>query len=341
MSRYVFILAVLIGVWMTFEQSQPASASLQSNCNLPQNPFDFEGNQSEFAPLQRGTDLYTNPGAVIFHDGVFHMFRNNFTNWPGLIRVFHLTSTNGMTWSREDETQVFASSEVPFASPGANVSSGYVADDGTWVLYFHTVNFAGNSVIGRMAADSPLGPWTVDEEPMLRPGSGSAWDRRNVVWPSVIRTDEGFVMFYGGESSSRQSSIGRATSPDGINWTKHNDPKTDGAFEQSDPIVLPEESWERGVRNRPEVQHTLDGWVMVFQGGSQLNDRGMAISQDGINWTPHLANPVLQSSDFPITGTTWDTALAFNGEDYFYFMEIGSLAFTDIYVANHRGLLCR
>ncbi len=341
MSRYVFILTILIGVWMSFDQSPPASALQQSNCNLPQTPFAFEGNQSELPPLKRGNDLYTNPGAVIFHDGLFHMFRNNFTNWPGLIRVFHLTSTDGITWSTKDETPVFASSEVSFANPGADVSSGYVADDGTWVLYFHTVNFTGGSVIGRMTADSPLGPWVVDEEPVLRPGSGSAWDRRNVVWPSVVQTDEGFVMFYGGERSSRQSNIGRATSTDGINWIKHNDPNTDGAFEESDPIALPEESWEGGIRNRPEVQLTPDGWVMVFQGGSKLNNRGLAVSQDGIVWTPHSNNPVLQGEDFPITGTTWDTALAFNGEDYFYFMEIGSLAFTDIFVASHRGLLCR
>lgn len=340
MSKILFIFVMLIGVWMSFDQSNPASALQQNSCILPEKPFSFVGNPPEPPTVQRAAERYTNPGAVLFHDGEFHMFRNNFTNWPGLIRVGYLTSSDGINWPTEEETVVFTSNEVPFADPGADVSSGYVTDDGTWVLYFHTVNFGSSSVIGRMTAESPLGPWSVDAEPVLTPGSGQAWDRRNVVWPSVVQTDEGLVMFYGGESNSRQSNIGRATSTNGINWTKHNDPNTDGAFAESDPVVLPEADWDRGIRNRPEVQLTPDGWVMVFQGGSGLNNRGLAISRDGIEWTPHNANPILQGNDFPIPGTTWDTALTFNGQDYFYFMEIGNLTATNIFTASHRGLLC-
>ena len=58
--------------------------------------------------------------------------------------------------------------------------------------------------------------------------------------------------------------------------------------------------------------------------GNDLNTRGLAFSEDGITWIHHTENPIIDESHFPISGTTWDTALVHRDGMYLYFMEIGS-----------------
>jgi hypothetical protein len=140
-------------------------------------------------PTEGIFNKYINPGAVIFHDGGFHMFFNSFSDWPGVVQVGYLTSEDGLTWTPAQDDPIFISTDVAFAHPGADISSVIVEEDVTWVAYFHTVNRGASeaSVIGRATAESPLGPWIVDEEPVLLPGGDGEWDGRGLVWPSVVK----------------------------------------------------------------------------------------------------------------------------------------------------------
>jgi hypothetical protein len=280
---------------------------------------------------------YINPGAVLFHEGQFHMFRNGFRTWPGLISIGYATSDDGRSWHSAQSEPVFTSREIPYAEQGADVSGVYVTDDGTWVLYFHTLG--SSSVIGRATAPEPTGPWTADPEPVLQPGSDGAWDSQGIIWPSVVKTEEGLVMYFAG-TYAFTTQIGRATSEDGLTWTKYDNPETtEPPFHESDPVLLPGDEWDGGDVNRPEARLTPEGWVMLFV-GNDLNQRGLAFSDDGITWTAHPNNPVITGDQFPLpNSTTWDTALLYNGDTYFYYMEIGSLASTDIFVALHEGAL--
>ena len=74
------------------------------------------------------------------------------------------------------------------------MSSAIVLDNGTWVLYLHTVT---EGEIGRSTSASPLGPWAVDVEPILVPGPEGAWDQRRLGWPSVIKDGSEYHMYYG------------------------------------------------------------------------------------------------------------------------------------------------
>lgn len=276
---------------------------------------------------------YINPGAVLFADGQFHMFFNSFTNWPGEVSVGYLTSADGVTWTAVQDEPVFSSADVPFARPGADVSSVLRLDDGTWVMYFHTVNTASlPSVIGRATAVSPLGPWVVDPDPVLLPGSQREWDQRGPTWPSVVKTADGFLMFYG-IAQRGQSHIGLAVSTDGRHWTKYNDPTTTEApFAESDPVLTPDADWEEKSNDRPRVQLVPGGLIMIYQAGS-LVKRGLAFSQNGIHWTKYEANPILTDADFPKSGSMWDTSLLYHGGTFYYYTELGSMAGTDVYLA--------
>jgi predicted GH43/DUF377 family glycosyl hydrolase len=291
-------------------------------------------------------DRFTDPGAVLYHDGMFHMFRNGFRGWPASVQIGYLTSQDGITWTEAQEDPVLFTDDVPYAGTAALASSVLVEEDGTWVLYFYTWAGAAadtTSSIGRATADDPLGPWTVDAEPVLSPGSEGAWDSRQVMQPKVLQTDDGYVMYYsavGTDLTGVTGQIGMATSPDGVTWTKYDDPDTtDTLYAESDPITLVDEG---RLVSRPNVMQTPDGWVMLFRSADASTRRDhqvrAAASDDGITWTAS-ATPLFTLTSLPGLQGFWYTAAEYVDGTYYLYIEIGRRGFTDIIATTYEGNL--
>ena len=275
-------------------------------------------------PSSEIQNQYINPGAVLFYDGKFHMFFNSFTNWPGIIQVGYATSDDGYHWQMAQDAPVFVTDQIPFGGGKADVSSAIVTDDGTWAIYFHTV---GGGEIGRATAASPLGPWVVDPNPVLKP-TADGWDQRGLNWPSIVRDGDEYRMYYGVQTRGGNA-IGLATSTDGIQWTKYDE-----------PVLVAEADWESVKVDRPRVTKSPDGWIMIYQAGLRIEERGIAVSDDGIHWEKYPANPIFNKDVFPIPNAkTWDTNLLYLNGVYYYFMELGSLSGTDLYLTTHEGTL--
>ncbi len=287
-------------------------------------------------PSEQIKNLYINPGAVLFHQGKFHMFFNSFTSWPGVVKIGYMTSTDGYHWQLEQETPILVTDQIPFGQGKADISSMQVTDDGTWLMYFHTTS---DGQIGMATAASPLGPWQVLPEPILTAGPQGSWDQYGLFWPSVVRTEDGYRMYYGGKFASGMA-IGLAKSEDGLHWEKYDDPATtEKAYAESDPILKADMDWEFSKVDRPRVQYSPDGWVIIFQAGP-IEQRGLALSNDGIHWKKYPENPIFTSEKFPIPGAkTWDTNLVYHDGVYYYFMELGTLDGTNIYLTAHQGQL--
>jgi hypothetical protein len=239
----------------------------------------------------------------------------------------HLVSEDGATWTKAESSPAFTSDDIPWLDNGADVSAGYVAADGTWVLIFETVEVSDPWVLGRATAPGPDGPWTVDPGPILTPGASGSFDAGGLQWPSVVRTDDGYRMYFTViDRLGGQGSIGMATSPDGLTWSKH-----DG------PVLTPELDWERGQVDRPRVAVTPQGLAMVYAGG-RLTDRGLAWSEDGTTWQRDGELPVITRETFPISGNAWDAALIYRDGALHYYLEIGAAsgsdASTDVYLAS-------
>jgi len=290
-------------------------------------------------PSPKIRNLYINPGAVFFHNGKFQMFFNSFTAWPGIIKIGYATSEDGYHWKMAQDEPVLVTDQVPFGKGKADVSSGMVMEDGTWVLYFHTIE---DGQIGRATAASPLGPWTIDPDPILLPGPEGTWDALGLEWPCVIQDGNELRLYYGVKLKNSHA-ISFATSSDGIRWTKYNDPSTSEAeYAESDPVFVSKDIWEYKKVDRPRVVHSPDGWVMIYQAGSSVDQRGLAISADGISWKTYAENPVFSKDVFPIPhAKSWDTNLFYHEDAYYYFMEIGTLDGTDLYLAKHQGSLVK
>lgn len=299
---------------------------------------------SETAVINREQgNRYLNGGAVIFHEGQFHLFSNFFNSWPGATTTYYYTSPDGQEWTRIQEEPLFTVEDVPLEGTGALILTGLVQPDGTWVLYYHTfTNSSTSGMIGRLTAPDPTGPWTFDETAVLEPGGEGEWDELRVMRVNVLANaaGDGYVMYYAGVNSDQESRIGLAFSADGIVWEKYDDPQTTASpYAESDPILEPQLDWEGTRLGRPEVVQTADGWVMLYEGG-RGSQTGIALSEDGTAFRRYENNPIL-TRDNMVEGFPFFQGAFYHQDDtYFYLIEAGNGSIgTDIFLYTLEGLL--
>ncbi len=323
----------------------------------PAKPFaDFE---LMLAPgSQNWESAFIDPGAVIYHDGQFHMFYNGISGWPAHVKVGYATSEDGINWTRMSDEPVFTGEGLDYSGVSIFTSSAAVLEDGTWVLYFYTIdtgNFSGPGKIGLATADSPYGPFVAADAPVLLTGPEGSWDEHAVMHPNVIPVDDGYVMYYDGNrgdsQEERDRKIGMATSPDGLVWTKYDIPSTTAdVVAESDPIFKTGGfgDWDRDRVMDPNVFKTENGWVMIygsnhFDVDKQRRDYrlGIAISEDGVNWNKPEDNQILST----LADKGWNaiylvTAVHVDNTTYLYFdVQSTVTSGTAIYGALHEGEL--
>ncbi len=146
--------------------------------------------------------------------------------------------------------------------------------------------------------------WTRRDTPVLERGPPGEWDDLNMVTGSIVKDGNTFKMWYsggtGGTFPDAKVRIGLATSTDGINWTKYDDPTTTNApFQFSDPVVPLGNvgSWEALWAWAPSVLTTTSGYEMWYEGINTPTGNaaiGYATSQDGINWIKDAGNPIFK-----------------------------------------------
>lgn len=329
MTRLLLMLVAFMLVLTTHAQDDPLF-TLQTEPDTPaiahlaatRDTRDYEYNER-----------FTDPGAVVFHDGQYHMFRNGFNGWPARVWVHYHVSDDGINWEQVQDAPVLLSSDVEYAELAALASSVHVDEDGTWVLYFYTwnstTNANANQQIGRATADNPLGPWSVDPAPVLEKGAADSWNSAGVMSPTVVRQQdgEGYLMYYDGLDDAGVRRIGVATSDDGINWQPSDD----------NPILDVTEDYEGDIVNQPRVVNTDDGYLMIYRtierGDVSSIALAAATSDDGITWEKSEQNPLVTPDDYDMRAI-WYTSLLLNDDTLYLYLELmPDTSVTDIYVA--------
>ncbi|MBN1676037.1 MAG: hypothetical protein JXR37_33645 [Kiritimatiellae bacterium] len=135
--------------------------------------------------------------------------------------------------------------------------------------------------------------WT---EPVvvLEPAPSSGWEAQ-VNRVIVVKRRDGYHMWYTGQAGG-QSRIGYATGPNGVRWRRA----------QREPVLAPEQDWERVAVMCPHVLWDEDGkrFRMWYSGGEQYEPDaiGYATSSDGIAWRKHPGNPIFTADP----GSAWE-----------------------------------
>jgi len=285
--------------------------------------------------LYRGKDeswdkSLISPGAVIYHGGLYHFFYNGMTISSGLDGggVGYALSTNGRDWYRLADAPLFTWDETVGGDKWFRVTSVLVDEEGIWTLYFSSGPrkiSEETAAILRATASAPNGPWEFDEISLLEAGGAGAWDHYGVQRPVVLKRDDGYLMYYLNQRLDNRrgiSGIGMATSPDGLSWTKYNDPNTDGEFEESDVVfTLPEGSMGFQEIRSYRVWEDENGFGMLYvSGGGATNNWNYASSLDGVTWTYFDENPILTADEIPFLSLAIVPEMLYmDGKYLFYF----------------------
>lgn len=158
------------------------------------------------------------------------------------------------------------------------------ADAGLYRMYYTGVGGLSNWAIG--LATSPDGvTWTRHPGNPVLVADDETWEGDLVEDPFVRAEGGAFKMWYG-----NQTSIGYATSPDGVAWTKHPAPVLD-----PNPNPL---AWDSVAVGAPSVIKPGAQYIMAYQGldDSGVWQIGLATSSDGTAWV-RQGDPVLGPGD--------------------------------------------
>jgi hypothetical protein len=270
------------------------------------------------------------PGAVLYHDGLYHMFYNGLKFNRGLEGggIGYAISVNGKDFFRIADDPILNWDDTVGEDLWINVYSALIDDDGTWTLYLATQ--ARNITeelprIYRATAEAPNGPWEFDEIPLLQAGETGEWDAFGVLSPIVLKTETGYLMYYENARFDNRrgvSGVGLATSADGLSWQKYNDPATDERYGQSDPIfVLDEEEYSTFMAIQIQTIWQDDQGFGMFYGIGRNNPKDMlyASSPDGITWE-EAGEPVFSTREINfIAALATPKVLVIDGQYHVYF----------------------
>ncbi len=134
--------------------------------------------------------------------------------------------------------------------------------------------------------------------PILTTGAAGSFDAKYILSPNVLYVKGMYHMWYEAASGTNNYSVGYATSPDGITWTKY----AGNPVLQLDPSPS---AFDGKAITSPRVHWDGQRFHMLYLGQSTSNilRMGYAYSSDGIHWTK---NPTFVL-DVGALGT-WDGA---------------------------------
>lgn len=264
------------------------------------------------------------PGAAIEIDNTYYLFYNDLVgNWPSSdIRIGYASSTDLKNWERNPDISL-SGEHVPYLNGTSEhpfVSSVIVEDDKSIILYFDVFRNGKPRGIGRAVAPSIDGPWTADDQMILEPEAGE-WDEHGITSVQVVKFDNEYRMYYAvfmDTRSNPEMGIGMATSPDGVSWTKHDEP----VFTKG-----PAEAWDRYKVEVPKVIKTDQGWVMAYRSDNghsswaKGSGFGIATSIDGIAWERVQDSAVSLAANISEWTSMWNAAFIKKENSYYLFVE--------------------
>jgi predicted GH43/DUF377 family glycosyl hydrolase len=223
--------------------------------------------------------------SVLKENGAYRMW----LSWRPKQSVALVESKDGIHWSEPPQVVLGPRNDTGWEED-INRPVVLKREDG-YHLWF-TGQAKGHSAIGYATSPDGIAWKRLSDRPVLAPEK--PWEKVAVMCPHVLWDvpTKLFRMWYSGGEQNEPNAIGYATSPDGLNWTKHPD----------NPIFAPDLnlSWEKHKATACQVERLGDWHVMFYIGfrDEPHAQIGLARSRDGItNWQRHPANPIIRPGE--------------------------------------------
>jgi predicted GH43/DUF377 family glycosyl hydrolase len=241
----------------------------------PGNWIDFSGN-----PVFSPSGSYWNFSGVqqpkiLSENSTFKMFYtsqgNAYSGYIGLAESF-----DGITWTNNPTYPILEPGSTGSWDATAVAGATIIKDENGYKIYYAGwSNPDGPWHIG-LATSLDGVNWNKHPNPVLYASSG--WEYQ--LGPSsILKVNGTYYLYYYGRNLPYLS-IGLATSPDGINWTRH----------PSNPILIADKPWEGTGVYYANVYEKNGQYEMIYM-NQPATGFGKATSPDGINWTKDTANP--------------------------------------------------
>ncbi|GJH20541.1 hypothetical protein CBA19CS22_28385 [Caballeronia novacaledonica] len=212
-----------------------------------------------------------NPSVIGFQGKLI----NYYSGWDGKVwRTGYATTTdNGMTWVKNPAPVLDLAqwTKSYIAANGANI-----VIDGKMYLYFQGKTSNGNQLTGLATSVDGIS-FDMLPEPVLALGAPGTYDDLHAADPYVIKIGDEYWMYYSACTHDYKFSMGRATSKDGIHWTKDVAP----VFRAGEPG-----SFDDIGDAEPSIIVQSGVYFMIMTSNKdEKRSLGWATSIDGVNWT--------------------------------------------------------
>ena len=254
--------------------------------------------------------------AVIKQGDTLKMWYTGSTSLFNPSSIGYAWSLDGITWTRYGGNPVMSGRSGEWDDQG--IAMPVVISDGdTLRMWYGGGGLSPDEWDLGYAVSVDGINWTRFPNPVLQRGSAGEWNADVLATGGAMKEEGIYKMWFTGGTGSvspanqnTKTSIGYATSTDGLNWIIYDDPTTISApYEFSDPVIEHGESgeWDSNETFSSSVINTFTGyelWYSGWQAGSSQNI-GYATSLNGIEWVKHTNNPVFNAPG------TWTNQLVF------------------------------
>ena len=267
-------------------------------------------------------DANINWYGVLFDEGIYKMWytgQDTTDLFSSTLSFGYASSTDGTNWTKYSGNPVL-SPGLPGSWEPKILEPIVIRMGDTLKMWYSGYNRdIGKGRIGYATSLDGINWDKYESNPVIDSGSTGEWDNGGLAPKSVIFDGTIYRMWYVGYDVLNWHRVGYATSPDGINWTKYDDPATTAPpFAESDPVLKPGliGSWDYDDVFGGSV--LFDGSIFhMWYGALELSTFttriGYATSPDGIHWKkyddPTTTVPPFVESDpifFPGPNGSWD-----------------------------------
>jgi len=303
LTRRSVVLILLICLQGCWQENPPSPAEFRA---YGKNPVLIPGEPGSWDELS-----VSNPDILWFENKFYLYYKGS--KEAGQMAIGLAISDDGRQFTKFQGNPILSHDHEGFDAFSVGPCR-VVWDDSALVMYYNANELAGFSPgrsIGRAEAAHPSGPWIRSDLPVLTSGARGEWDDGFVIPCSVLLLEDGsYIMYYlGGREYFRLKDffIGMASSKDGIQWIKFNDPETrEHPFANSDPVFKnsSDKGWDSGIIWIADIMEQPGGYGMYYTGintaGNSLSHGiGYATSKNGIQWVRYQGNPILTPRDDP------------------------------------------